>query len=198
MSWNAKGKFFNHRDCRMLAALAFLCLSSLLLFQPDGRHRVVARGILPNLDFRALGNHWTGSDAGIRISQGPPATLLFSNDGRRQTFIAQPLPNPRHYANIRVAVDIKVDKILPGPAWWQQASVLLMSWDDKQQRMTYWPSEIVQLSGTRPWARYKAVIPVAENAREIKLYILNGGKSGLLQIRNLQMRPKNMSTHLET
>lgn len=187
MPWKSKSKFFYQCEKFKLATIIVLCVVSAALFQLDTRYRVTESGILPKLDLQELGNHWFGTGSSIRFAPGPPATIILRNDDRRQTLISRIIENPKRYANIRVEVDIKIDEIRPGSAWWERAVVLLRSWDHKQTRMKYWPSEIAQISGTRPWQHYEAVIPVAENVSHMRLFIVHGGKSGVLQFRNLEV-----------
>lgn len=187
MRIKAKRKFFSYSEYWKPLAVVLLSAASLAIFHIDGRYTIAQRGILPNLDFSQSGRYWIGSKDGVRLTRTESRTLILENEGRRQTLITQTLEAPQRYDNIRVAMDIRLDGVRPGDAWWQKAGVLLESRDRARQRMTYWPSEIALLSGTVPWTHYDRVIPTAAQMSFMQLFILHGGESGLMQIRNLRV-----------
>ena len=188
MPYNSKPKFFYLKEKSKLFALIFLSLASLGLFQVEQRYIVSQEALFPNLDFRQTGKHWVGSRGNVYVSTRSPITLVLRNDGQRQTLMTQTLRKPHKFENIHVAVDLKFDAIEAGPAWWQKAGVLLLSYDQNGKRMTYWPSDVGFLSGTHDWRRYSAVIPTNETMKKMQLFVLHGGSSGELHLRNLQVK----------
>lgn len=187
MPIKAKRKFFPYSEYWIPLALVFLSFATLAIFQIDGRYTVTQPDILPNMDFSEGGRYWTGPADGVRLSVSAPATLILSNDERRQTLVTQILRTPQRFDSIRVALDIKLDGVEPGDAWWQRAGVFLESRDRARRRMLYWPSEVALLSGTVPWTRFDRVIPTAAQMSYMQLFILHGGRSGVLQVRNLRV-----------
>ena len=187
MPFNSKRNLFYYGEYWKLAAVVLLSIVSWGLFQIDGRYIVTKSQILPNLDFRQSAAHWMGTPQGIRLSATPQPTLLFTNDGRKQTVMTRMLQQPRRYENIRIALDIKVDGVEAGRHWWQRAGAVLISFDRDNDRMTYWPSRIALLSGTQAWKRYEVVIPTIAHIARMQLFLLHGGVSGAMQIRNLQI-----------
>ena len=187
MRYNSKRKFFYQNEKFKLFALMFLSLASLSLFAIEQRYEVFQEKLLPNLDFREVGKYWIGSRAGVYVIPGRPTTLVLNYDGQRQTLVTQTLRKPHRFENVRIAVDVKFDAVEAGPAWWHKAGVLALSYDQQGKRMTYWPSEIAFQSGTHDWRRYTAVIPTSKSMKTMQIFILHGGKSGALRIRNLQI-----------
>lgn len=187
MTSNSKLYFFNDTAHWKYVAVIALCLATIAFFQMGNRYEIVEQGILKNLDFRQLGNHWIGSSDGIFLTAGEVPALRLENQGRRQTMIAQVIFNPSRYENIHVAADIKLEAIVAGKSWWRQAGIILLGLDKKGVRMTYWPSEIALLSGSINWQRYEAVIPTSATMRRLQLFIFNGATSGVMDIKNLQI-----------
>ncbi len=187
MSSNSKLKFFHYSVKPKLFTIILLGVASLGLFEIDDRYSVVQQHLLPNLDFRRIGENWTGSKGGIHLIAASPTVLVLNNGNRHQTLMTQRLNKPQRFENIRVAVDIKLDGVEAGPAWWQMAGVIVLSHDRSGKRMTYWPSEVAFLSGTHPWRRYEAVIPTSASMANMRLVILHGGSSGEIKIRNLEV-----------
>ncbi|NKB57750.1 MAG: hypothetical protein GKS00_15595 [Alphaproteobacteria bacterium] len=187
MSSNSKLKFFYHSEKWKLFAVVMLGLISLAIFQTNNRYVVAETNILPNLDFRQQGSHWIGTRNGIKLRRTPAPVLEFSNEGRRQTMVTQVLRNPHRFENVHVSVDIRIDKVVPGPIWWQQAGILLLAFDRRGARMTHWPSEVVLISGTHPWQQYEAIIPVSANIARFQLFLVHGGKAGLMQVKNIRV-----------
>lgn len=187
MLYNSKLKFFYYSENIKLFAVLILCAVSLGLFEVGNRYTHTQHQLLPNLDFRQGGKYWTGSTQGVRKQPGLPATVVFENDGRRQTLMTQSLHRLQRFDNIRVSAELKLDGVKPGSAWWQKAGVLVLSYDRAGKRMTYWPSEVAFLSGTQPWRRYETIIPTGRDIEKMQLFVLHGGTSGTLLIRNLQL-----------
>jgi len=168
-----------------LAAILTLCFASLGLFNADGRYVLAKPGILPNLDFAEGGKHWSGSRTGVTIRAGQPPVLLLSNGPRRRALISQVLETPAAYRNIRVAADIKIDAVAAGDNWWEQAGIVVQSIDKNGAKMPYWPSRVALLSGSTPWQRHEAVIPVAADAKRLYLAIFLIGAPGDMAVRNI-------------
>ena len=187
MPYNSKLKFFHQCEKFKLLSVILLSAATLGLFETDGRYTILDQGLLPNLDFQQIGRYWRGTVAGVNFIPGPPATLVLRTSGRRQTFVVQTLANPHRFENIRIAVEARFDGIEAGRAWWQKAGVFVQSFDGNGDRMVYWPSEVAFLTGTHPWHRYDVVIPTNAAMKKMDIFILHGGKSGELRVRNLQV-----------
>lgn len=187
MPCNSKRKFFHFNEKIKLICVLVLSVASLGLFEIGHRYALSEPQLLPNLDFRHGGKYWTGTPDGIRVVPGPPATVIVKNVSQHQTLMTQSLHNVQRLKNVRVTVDLKLDGITPGTAWWQKAGVLVLSYDRTGKRMTYWPSEVGFLSGTQPWRRYEAIIPVSQAMDKMQLFVLHGGIDGTLRLRNLQV-----------
>lgn len=187
MTSNSKPYFFNDTAHWKYVTVIALCLVTISFFQVGNRYETFEQGILKNLDFRQLGKHWIGSPEGITVTPGATLGLRLDNAGRRQTLVTQVIFNPIRYENIHVAADIKLDGVVAGKGWWRQAGIILFGLDNKGARMTYWPSKIALLSGSSDWQRYEAVIPTSATMRRLQLFVLNGGTSGVMEIRNLQI-----------
>lgn len=168
-----------------LAAVLTLCFASLGLFNADGRYVLAKQGILPNLDFAEGVRHWAGSRAGVSIRTSRPPVLLLSNDARRQAFVSQILDAPTAYRYIRVGADIKIDNIVAGEQWWEQAGIVLQSIDENGAKMRFWPSTVALLSGSAPWQRHEAIFPVAENATRLHFSIFLIGVPGDMAVRDI-------------
>jgi len=187
MPYNSKLKFFYQCEKLKLIALILLSAATLALFGAGDRYRIVERELLPNLNFLEIGRYWRGTVGGVHFIPGPPTTLVLRNSGHRQTFVTQTLADPHRFDNIRIAVEARLEGIEAGRAWWQKAGVFVQSYDGNGDRMAYWPSNVAFLTGTHPWQRYDVVIPTTAAMKKMEIFILHGGNSGELRIRNLQV-----------
>jgi len=177
------------------ATVVLLCLASVTLFSVPGRYVTARTGIVENLDFARGGRGWAGTPGvSLRAGAGGARILVLANEARPQAIIARTLPGPARFANIRIAADIRVRGVVPGPAWWNQAGFVLLSFDARGAKMKYWPWEVALLSGDRDWRRYEAVIPVAEAARRMALYLFLGGNSGTMAVRDIAVDAVNEAT----
>ncbi len=139
------------------------------------------------MNFKELGAHWTGSPAGIAITKGSAYTLVLVKRGTKQTLVTQTVPNPQRYENIRVAVDISLHDVSAGANWWRQAGVILLGFDKNKTRMAYWPYKVALISGTKAWAAYELVVPIATQMERLQLFLFHGGETGRVLMKNLRV-----------
>lgn len=187
MLFNSKAEFFQNSEKLKLAAIVFLCFSSILLLNAPNRYALVQADILPNTDFNELGKHWSVAGNAVRLTDGPKRTLLITNENSRQTLITQTLAAPQQFESIHVSFEMSLENVERGPEWWQQAGVILLGFDHNRARMKYWPHRIVLTSGSQPWAFYEAVIPVTEKMAKLQLFLFHGGQKGLIKLKNLRV-----------
>lgn len=187
MPHKSKRKFFYHGGNFKIFAVIFLSIATIALFSTEQRYTTHETQILANLDFSQSGRHWNGTSGGIRLVPGEPATVILENEGRRQTLMTQKLRRPHRFTHIRISAEAKIDGVKGGKAWWQKAGVIVLSYDRQGKRLGHWPSEIAFLAGTHPWQHYQTVIPINEAIGSLQLFLLHGGESGSLHVRNLRV-----------
>ncbi|MDP6515682.1 MAG: VanZ family protein [Alphaproteobacteria bacterium] len=170
---------------KILAAL-LLSLATQLLFGADARFKPESQDLLPNLDFNQGFRHWTGTPGGVGLRPGEPSVAMLAVRGKvTEPRIMQTLASPRDHTHIRVAADIKVQEVVPGPSLLSRAGIILRSFGDRGQRLWYRPETVALTTGTADWRRYDTVIPVADEAVVMRLFVYLGGLSGAMAVRRL-------------
>jgi len=67
--------------------------------------------------------------------------------------------------------------------------IALVSFGHDGKRLTHWPRELFQGSGTRDWRHGTLVVPWSDEVALMRLELVNGSESGTLRLRRIALAP---------
>jgi hypothetical protein len=114
-----------------------------------------------------------------------PVLVLRTDEGTGPAIMVGLLSDPQRFSHVRVAIEAKLENVLPGPQPWQLGWVMLRSYDAKGNALWYWPHDVLRLAGTTEWRKYSAVVPVMPKIATMHLILYLGAISGEMRIRGL-------------
>ena len=160
----------------------------MLIASSDARYKTLEDTIVEEFDFSQGTEHWSQSSAGVSwVDREPPEFVLNGNGLDNMAYVARVIPPPEEHRFIAVSVELQTDSLLPGKRPQHGGRVLLMSFDDQQRYLWYWPANVAQLAGTNDWDRYSAVIPVHPDSGALQLVAYAVAESGQFRLRNLRI-----------
>lgn len=174
-----------------VAAVVVLIVATLGLARCDGRYRLDQAGILRNPGFTDGLRYWSATGGDITPAAARGAPLWLSIDAARGArprpiaIVSQYIAEPSRFEALRVAAEIGAEDLRPGAEPWQRAGIIVYSYDQRGQRLRYWPYEVALLSAATDWRRVEAVIPIAAEAVAMRLFVYNAATTGRLAVRNL-------------
>lgn len=172
-----------------VVVILLLCSASLAAFTSSARYETDRSEILPNQSWDSGVSHWQRTRHGVDLirTDSIPTVVLTVGGGQRFAVLSQRIADPRRFKHIRIRVEAKLEDVLLGAEGWQQAGVMLRSFDRAGQRLWYWPYEVFASTGTSDWRRYDAVIPVGAEVAAMRLFLYHAGISGKLSLRALEI-----------
>jgi len=172
-----------------VVVILLLCSASLAAFTSSARYETDRSEILPNQSWDSRVSHWQRTRHGVDLirTDSIPTVVLTVGGGQRFAVLSQRIADPRRFKHIRIRVEAKLEDVLLGAEGWQQAGVMLRSFDRAGQRLWYWPYEVFASTGTSDWRRYDAVIPVGAEVAAMRLFLYHAGISGKLSLRALEI-----------
>ena len=172
-----------------VVVILLLCCVSLAAFNSSARYETDRSGILPNQSWDSGVSHWQRTRHGVDLirTDSVPTVVLTFRGGQRFAVLSHRIADPRRFKHIWIRVEATLEDVLPGAEGWQQAGVMLRSFDRAGQRLWYWPYEVFASTGTSDWRRYDAVIPVGAEVAAMRLFLYHAGISGKLSLRALEI-----------
>ena len=172
-----------------VVVILLLCCASLAAFTSSARYETDRPEILPNQSWDSRVSHWQRTRHGVDLirTDNVPTVVLTVGGGQRFAVLSQRIADPRRFKHIWIRVEAKLEDVLPGAEGWQQAGVMLRSYDRAGQKLWYWPYEVFASTGTSDWRRYDAVIPVGAEVAAMRLFLYHAGISGKLSLRALEI-----------
>jgi hypothetical protein len=172
-----------------VVVILLLCFTSLAAFTSSARYETDRSEILPNQSWDSRISHWQRTQLGVDLirTDNVPTVVLTVDGGQRFAVLSQRITDPRRFKHIWIRVEAKLEDVLPGAEGWQQAGVMLRSFDRAGQRLWYWPYQVFASTGTSDWRRFDAVIPVGAEVAAMRLFLYHAGISGKLSLRALEI-----------
>jgi len=171
-----------------LAALAAALAVNLAIFALPDQSRTVEAFILPNLDFSQATTHWQAATGSARLIPGaPPIAVLDTPPEGGVSYISQLLMEPRRFSHLRFAFDARFRNAGTGSRRNLPGGLVVRSFDERGQRIRYWPYRVVSLEGDSDWRHFDTVLPTGPEIRAMRLYFYVSGKDAHLELRNLEV-----------
>lgn len=158
-----------------LAIVTFACLFWIDRYQQVG----------PDL----LSHQWNATTFGRnRVDISESALSLVSQDPRIITNAQQYLPVVERGSILLFSAEMKSDNVIPGRKPWNQARLLLVQNDGKNDRWNL-PLTVATLYGTHDWDTYRNFFYITPQTQSVRVIAELSQSVGSFQIRNMQLFP---------
>ena len=165
-----------------VAAVLVLCAASLYANFGGIRYETAFSSIVPS----GFDTNWPHTPWGVRRgAQDRTIVDVARVPDREFSYAVRTLPRIGGVDGLRIGVEGRSAGVVDGPKPWQNARVILLSFDAKGKRLRYVPYEVLALDGTTDWTRGQAVIPFVPETARLNLAIVNAALAGEIAVRNL-------------
>ncbi len=161
--------------------LLVLMAGTIAFFMLYDRYQVVGPQLLGNPDFNQGLEGWEQAGRG-RVEVQAGGVILEVREPGSGVALRQTLSEPGRFRLLRLSGELEARAIHPGPRFWQQGRLVLVSLNDKQ-RMLPVPHLVADLAGNRAWATYRQVFSVPRRATELQVRLQLIGATGRLAVR---------------
>ena len=167
------------------AAVAALCLVTMVFFNLESRFSTIDPDILPEPG-EGPGS-WFGRGFEVRpLAEGGWEATLTAGPAGGSAVIAWRIDDPGRYDFLRLSGEITVDGLDPDDVR-AQAGIALNAYDAGGHILFYWPRIVVAVSAAAGWERHERVIPVDPDAVSARVAVFAVGRGAVLSVRALSL-----------
>lgn len=174
---------------RPLIAVGLLCAATYVVQEAPWRYLTVVEALVtgPSPQSPAAGWQETAEGVEMAVEAGRPVLRLTAPASGGLPAVRAHLPLPEGLDGVRVVVEAKADRMVPGPERWQTGRVQINSYDAQGRLLWYWPRDVVEVSGDTGWRHVETVIATTGDLGAVFVLIYNGALSGVMTIRDLDV-----------